>query len=365
MMKKSLFAVLLLCSFLLSAAEEMTPWEPSLLRPGDVLSISVFRLSEFDKSVRIEEDGKFHYPFCGEVQAAGLTARAVGKKLEEMLKDQVTNPQVDVFVSRWAPRRVYILGEVNTSSSLELPTTGAMTALQAISAAGGFTESADLNNVSVLRRSKDGKKLVRHPIDVSALVSRTSGGDDFRLQPEDTLIIPKAPPVYISGAVNKQSVLFIDTQRPPLLSEVIIRAGGLAHDADPDDINIVRVNSENENVLLKGSLVTIGDGEYQENVRLQPGDNVLVSTAQKIYVLGEVKKPGPIEVLPGRTVTASQAIALAGGFTDLSKQGDIVLIRDKQFSKLNLKKLFKDELSLERDIELRYGDVLFIKESFF
>ena len=84
-----------------------------------------------------------------------------------MKNQMVTEPLVDVIVSNWAPRTVYIIGEVKSSSSLELPTFGRMTALQAISAAGGFTESADLNNVAVLRRRaanenemKNGKKTV-------------------------------------------------------------------------------------------------------------------------------------------------------------------------------------------------------------
>ncbi len=41
---------------------ESKEWKASALRPGDVLSISVFRVPEFRKDVRIDEDGLFVYP---------------------------------------------------------------------------------------------------------------------------------------------------------------------------------------------------------------------------------------------------------------------------------------------------------------
>ena len=136
-----------------AAAKGDDDWNPSMLRPGDVLSIEVFRVSEFSRSVRIEDDGSFTYPLCGEIRAAGQTPRDIARVMEKKLALQIANPQVEVTVSSWSPRRVYVLGEVRNSSSLELPTYGRMTVLQAISEAGGVTESADLNNVVVLRRT--------------------------------------------------------------------------------------------------------------------------------------------------------------------------------------------------------------------
>ena len=63
------------------------------------------------------------------------------------------------------------------------------------------------------------------------------------------------------------------------------------------------------------------------------------------------------------TVTASQAIALAGGFTQVAKQNDITLIRNKEIRKLNLKKLYTSIENMERDETLRNGDIIFVQES--
>ena len=336
----------------------------STLRPGDVLNINVFRAQEFSKTVRIEEDGKFTYPMCGEINAKGLTARQVGLELEKRLVKQITEPHVDVFVEKWASRTVYILGEVQNSMSLELPTYGKMTALQAISAAGGFRESADLNNVAVLRRKTDNARILeRIKIDVSALVSKDSGGDDFTLMPEDTLVVPKAPPVYLSGEVKTPGIFYIDTQRLPLTSELLIRGGGLLTGADAGKVRIVRIDGEGNRKVLSASLKYNKEGIYENDIQVQPGDYMLVGMADQIFVLGCVSKPGPLSLTPYKKVTASQAIALSGGFTDVAKQGDVTLIRGSEMRSINLKKLYSNPENMSNDVELENGDILFVKES--
>ena len=363
-MKRKVLALFALLAFAALGFDD--DWKASRLMPGDVLSVSVFRVNEFSKSVRIEEDGAFSYPLCGTIQAAGKTSREIARELEKRLEGQVTNPNVDVIVSTWAPRTVYLLGELKSSMQMELPTYGRLTALQAISAAGGFTESADLNNVVVLRRNPENdSELLRLKIDVSALASRSSGGDSFRLMPEDTLIVPKAPPVYISGEIGRAGSVYIDTQNPPLCSEFIIRNGGLTDAALASSIFIVRIDEDGKRNLLTASLEMTAPGEYANDLRIKPGDSILVPAARKIYVLGEVKKPGPLVVAPNTIVTASQAIALAGGFSKVAKQSDVTLIRDRVMTSLNLKKLYDKVENMDRDLELKYGDIIFVRESMF
>lgn len=343
-------------------------WNPSMLRPGDVLSIEVFRVSEFSRTVRIEDDGTFTYPLCGEIRAGGLTPRDIARIMEKKLALQIANPQVEVTVSAWSPRRVYVLGEVRNSSSLELPTYGRMTVLQAISEAGGVTESADLNNVVVLRRTtgENGvSKLERFKVDVSVLSAddRTSQVPDFRLRPEDTLVVPKAQPVFITGEI-KASVEYIDTQKPPLVSELVIRCGGLLNGADPSRIQIVRQDRDGQTKLLTASLTPVEGGPYERDMRVAPGDYIMVPAQDQIYVLGEVKDPGPLILPPNKKVTASQAIALAGGFTPVARQGKVTLIRGNKLQYLDLAKLYDEIENLRRDIDLLPGDIIFVRQSF-
>ena len=352
------FLPIFLC--LASASE----WNPAALRPGDVLQVNVFRVGELSITVRVEEDGCFTFPQCGFIEAAGRNTREIAKELTEKIGQQIANPHVDVFVSSWAPRTVYILGEVNKSGmSLELPNYNQMTALQAISAAGGFTESADLTNVAVLRRDRSARSLVRMPIDVSALASQKSGGDEFILQPEDTLIVPKAPPVYLSGQINSPGVYYIDTQNPPLCSELLVRAGSLAIGADPDQIQILRT-TDGKRSSITVSLTEIIDSSYKSDLRIQPGDYIIVRNAEQIFVLGQVNSPGPLTLPVNMKITASRAIFMAGGFTSIAKEKDVLLIRGLEIISLDLRKLYKDPKKLAGDAELQNGDILFVQESF-
>ncbi len=340
-------------------------WNISALRPGDVLQIRVFRVEEFSRSVRIEDDGSFSFPQCGTIAALGKTPKDIASVLTERLSQLVASPHVDVFVESWGPRTVYILGEVNSSSmSLELPTFSRMTALQAISAAGGFTANADLTNVAVLRRNPQHQNLLRLPIDVSALVSKNSGGDEFVLQPEDTLIVPKAPPVYVSGWVNSPGIYQIDTQRPPLCSELLVRVGGLSEGADVNDVRIVRQNSQGVRETIKVPLQQVRAGNYDDDVVVLSGDYLIVGSAEKIFVLGEVNQPGPLTMPPGISITASRAIVLAGGFTQIARERAVMLIRGKEIIELNLRKFYQDPEREKRDVELQNGDIIFVLESF-
>jgi polysaccharide export outer membrane protein len=336
------------------------------LRPGDVLKISVFRLPEFDTVVRIEQNESFRFPQCGEIKTAGLSTSQVAKELTARLeKNNIANPYVDVFVQTWEPRKVYVIGEVkNGGMSLDLSPSGTTTAMQAISAAGGFSESADLQKVVLLRRNQG--KVTRLPIDVSVLTTgATVNSSEVVLDPEDTIIVPKSLPVSVSGLVKATGMFFVNTSQLPTVSEMISRAGGLTDAADADRVLLIRLEADKKRSVHPVSLTQVMKGQFQENLVVQPGDSLIVNAANQIYVMGEVKTPGALTVRPGIIISASRAIALAGGFTTIAKKSDVILIRGNEIQKLNLSKAYDSVKNLGLDVELKSGDVLYVKESLF
>ena len=176
--------------------------------------------------------------------------------------------------------------------------------------------------------------------------------------------MPKAPPVYLSGLVNNPGVYYIDTQRPPLCSELLVRAGSLAIGADPDQIQILRTDDEGKRSTLTVSLTKIIDSSYPSDVRIQPGDYIIVRNAEQIFVLGQVNTPGPLTLPVNMKITASRAIFMAGGFTGIAKEKEVLLIRGLDIIQLDLRKLYKDPEKLAKDAELQNGDILFVQESF-
>lgn len=94
-----------------------------------------------------------------------------------------------------------------------------------------------------------------------------------------------------------------------------------------------------------------------------PNVSVIVEqiNSRKVYVLGRVNSPG---VFPLRSeMTLLQAIALAGGFSEWAKKGDIILLRRtdgiRQRFVINLKKVIEGKKSSE-DIRLQPGDKIIV-----
>lgn len=80
---------------------------------------------------------------------------------------------------------------------------------------------------------------------------------------------------------------------------------------------------------------------------------------------GQVEKPGKFDLRSDVTVT--QAIAIAGGFTDASKHSQVLLFRriSDQWTEariINVKKMFSDR-DLTEDPDLRPGDMLFVPKN--
>ena len=58
------------------------------------------------------------------------------------------------------------------------------------------------------------------------------------------------------------------------------------------------------------------------------------------------------------------AIALAGGFTSVARQGKVTLIRGNKMQYLDLAKLYDEIENLRRDVDLLPGDIVFVRQSF-
>jgi protein involved in polysaccharide export with SLBB domain len=80
---------------------------------------------------------------------------------------------------------------------------------------------------------------------------------------------------------------------------------------------------------------------------------------------GEVAKPGKYE-LRG-TTTVAQAIAIAGGFSDVAKSSHVLLFRRVSDDYVNIKELNLKKMlghgELNEDVDLQPGDLLFVPKS--
>jgi len=86
--------------------------------------------------------------------------------------------------------------------------------------------------------------------------------------------------------------------------------------------------------------------------------------SRKVYVLGQVKKPGPYPFDDRMTIIA--AIAKAGGTTRMADPNRTVVTRDQEGNQLRLNALVGDIGKGEApDLSLKPGDIVFVPESLF
>ncbi|MFH0911710.1 MAG: SLBB domain-containing protein [Planctomycetota bacterium] len=362
-------AGLLLLGSALRAAEAVPPAPPRLsahlLRPGDVLEITVHEHPEFHLKLRIDTDGGIRFPLCGTVEAEGRTASAIAAVLSQRLQEaNIERAQVFVFVSEYAPRFVYVLGEVAglESKALEIPTEGSLTALQAISSAGGFSERADLRNIFVLRNGPRGEPQ-RIPVDVQGIMARRETASDVPLAPGDTVIVPSARAVSVLGMVNRPGAFGIDTANRTSLAEMISRGGGFKPGADQDRTLLIRSEGPGPLQSYWVHMSQVMSGAVNQDVEVYPGDIIIVRPRDKIFVLGQVKAAGAFDVEPEIPMTVTRAIAMAGGFDKLAAEDSVLLIREGKVLPVNLRQALRKDGDLSLDRSLQAGDIVFVPES--
>ncbi len=107
--------------------------------------------------------------------------------------------------------------------------------------------------------------------------------------------------------------------------------------------------------------------EMYAKIMRDPVITVVLKDFERPYYIasGEVAKPGKYE-LRGVT-TMSQAIAIAGGFSDVAKSSQVLLFRRVSDDYINIKQLNLKKMlghaNLQEDVELQPGDLLFVPKS--
>jgi polysaccharide export outer membrane protein len=167
------------------------PEEGFVLGPEDVIEVVVWRTPDLSRQVIIRPDGKISLPLIGDVPVQGLTADQIAKDLTERFKAYKENPSVSINVIEVNSYYVFMVGEVTVPGKLQFKTY--TTLLQAISLAGGFTQFASRNDMTIVRNlvTAEGKiKELRIPIRYDDLISEDGGVYNITLISGDTVIVP-------------------------------------------------------------------------------------------------------------------------------------------------------------------------------
>jgi polysaccharide export outer membrane protein len=166
----------------------------------------------------------------------------------------------------------------------------------------------------------------------------------------------RSRPVFFIGGVGRTGPMQL-TQEWTLL-QAVSAAGGLLPQADLEAAYVLR-----EGRMLQVNFDRlIQQGDITQNIKVQPGDVIVVPLAEQVFVEGDVKKPGAYKYT--RDLTLFEVITQAGGFPDLSVPRRVTLVRTdgvkKETIELNATDMVKATGGATGDIKLRPKDLVVV-----
>jgi len=157
----------------------------SYIGPGDKLKIMVYGEKQLSGLYQVSPEGAVMFPFAGKINVQGQTSFSLSEKISELLREgYLKDPQVTVLVLEFVSKRIFVLGQVKKAGNF--PMKEAMSIIEAISLAGGFTNFADISNVVITRKLKSGKEK-RFVVNIEDVVNGNK--KNFYLKPGDIIFV--------------------------------------------------------------------------------------------------------------------------------------------------------------------------------
>lgn len=132
-------------------APEVVPLEAGYrIAPMDTLTVKVFKMPDLTGDYEVDLAGNISMPLIGEVRAFDLSTAQLDEALTVRLGEKyLQNPDVSVGIKSSTRRSVTVDGAVKRAGTY--PVHGPTTLMQAVAAAGGASEDANIRRVAVFR----------------------------------------------------------------------------------------------------------------------------------------------------------------------------------------------------------------------
>lgn len=185
---------------------------------------------------------------------------------------------------------------------------------------------------------------------------------DYLVAPKLTLTVDEYATEFISviGSVKNPGQIPMPVSGRLDLASAMAIAGGLAEDADENSIQLVRASGTTSNFSMSAIEGQSG------RVQLSVGDRIIVNQSQfvgkTVSVLGQVAKPGPVAFPMNGRLDLVNAIALAGGLTELANPKKVTINRRGKEMEVNFREVSQRG---DRPMLLQPEDVITVKERFF
>ena len=304
MRKKVYFLVLFfLVIFLLSYAQEgaigvegiysgkVIDPEKYLLGPGDILRVYIIRETNETMSfnLAVSPTGHVLVPLVGNIKVLNKTLADATQEIAKQLMRFYPRSNIIVDIINIKKVNIVITGEVVNPGAYRVLAISTLD--DVIRVAGGLKSSASMRNIQIKR----GDKVIN--IDYMRFLKYGDLEQNPYIEEGDFIYIPLiGKSVKIVGQVRNPGIYEI--KGGERLKDLIDMAGGLTASASLYDAVLDRVSGER--IELNLYKLIYGDEKEREeaNIELRDGDAITVLREQKrVYVLGFVRKPGPIQLV--------------------------------------------------------------------
>jgi polysaccharide export outer membrane protein len=162
-----------------------------VIQPGDSVDVRFyFHPDNNQENVLVRPDGKLLLGLIGEVQAAGLTTTQLSEQIAQRSAANLRNPKVSVNVRTLNLNRIFVGGEVTRPGFVNF--VPGITAVQAVVQAGGWKDTADLEQVVLLQKITQTSNEYRpSKLNLAKVVENGETKADIALGPSDVIVIPK------------------------------------------------------------------------------------------------------------------------------------------------------------------------------
>ena len=196
-------AILVLANSRASAAQtipSIAPASPtgSLLRPGDVVRLRIWREPDLSGEFAVDETGVATFPKLGPFNVLDYSPESLKQKLLENYAEYLRNPSVEVTVLR----RINIFGAVQKPGLYPVDPT--MTIADALAIAGGATPMGDHHKVELIR---GGDRITERLPSTTKIGETPLRSGDQIFVPERNFIVRNAG--LVATAVSVSASLFI------------------------------------------------------------------------------------------------------------------------------------------------------------
>ncbi len=185
---------------------------------------------------------------------------------------------------------------------------------------------------------------------------------DYLVDPKITLVVDEYAVEFISviGAVKSPGQIPMPVSGHLDLASAIAMVGGLAPEADTNGIQLLRASGKSSSFSMASIQGAPG------RVQLNAGDRIIVNQSafvgKTVTVLGQVGRPGPLPFPLNGRLDLVNAIAMAGGVTELANPKKVSINRKGTVTMVDFREISQRG---DRPLLLNPDDVITVAERLF